>query len=124
MIIGIIVITIIFFTQIFTMKVEYGSELVTIKSPTISFMIMNDISDEVIIKKIQENTFYLNEECTDCKFISDRTPLITAVAYKRTELIKYMVKNGVSIEKNKQILADDGPEEFLQFLNESINGDK
>ncbi len=46
-----------------------------------------------------------------------RTPLITAIAYKRDELAKFMIDNGVSVEESIKILKEEGVPEYVNRLN-------
>ncbi|HDL01479.1 MAG TPA: hypothetical protein ENH23_04525 [candidate division Zixibacteria bacterium] len=110
-----------FFIEKYDVTIKYGYGPVTSSPPIISFMIMEKMSDEKIKNKILEDPLSIYEECKECNMLVMRTPLITAIAYERTELIRYMVERGVSVEKNIIILKAEGPEEYIQFLNDVID---
>jgi uncharacterized protein YpmB len=116
----IIFIAIAFFLKKYDFTVEYKEEPIKKALPIVSFMIMNNMSDDKIKEKILEDPLFLHEECKDCQFVDMRTPFITAVAFKRTELIKYMIEKGVSVEKNIKIIEAEGPKEYLEFLNDIL----
>ena len=116
----IIVLILFFIFSDYKLVFSVKTELQTVQMTTISSMIWDDISDELIIEKMEENPSLINEECLSC-VLDYQTPLLTAVGAKRTELIKYMIRNGVNVEKTiSNLEGHDYLRDFSDYFKKII----
>ncbi len=116
----IIVLILFFIFSDYKLVFSVKTELQTVQMTTISSMIWDDISDELIIEKMEENPSLINEECLSC-VLDYQTPLLTAVGAKRTELIKYMIRNGVNVEQTiSNLEGHDYLRDFSDYLKKII----
>ena len=99
-------------------KVNVGTEYLTIQPTILSYMIMEEeIADSEILREIEQNNSLLYETCNDCPdyCVSCKTPLIAAVLYKRYDLAKEMIRKGAPVEQSIAILQS------REHLNEQVD---
>ena len=107
-------------SKYFDVQVRFGQKPIGHKPPTISFLIMNGEQDEVIHQKILESPSLLHEKSPD-ELLDLKTPIITAIAYKRYELLKFIIKQGAPVKESQEILKKSNNDQYLTILDKIIN---
>ena len=73
-------------------------------------------SDEEIIKAMKNNRLIMFETYYDSLVVGQRTTLLSALEKKRTGLVVYLLKNGVSVRGSLEILQKEDLPESIETL--------
>lgn len=103
----------------YKIKLTITEEPAYLDLPVLTSMIMNDETDEDVIKKINLNPSLMNE-IFESPFISMQTPLLTAITYNRLKIAEHMIVKGVSFKDSQKILKEGNYAEYLDVLNTLI----
>ena len=96
----------------FSIEIDYGVEPITIEPCLISFHIMKQATDDEITSLIKNDKTSLNCDAENLTFVDLKTPLITALAYERYELVKEMLRLGAPVQKTIKILEFEEEDKF------------
>ena len=98
-------------------NVNYGVKANVGAIPRVSAMILyKNSADEDIIRAMKNNRQIMFETYYDSLVVGQRTPLLSALEKKRTGLVVYLLKNGVSVRGSLEILQKEDLPESIETL--------
>lgn len=77
--------------------------------PKVMLILSSDLSDEEVIGELKKEPTLIEYSFQDAPVYYMRLPILAAVEYRRKEVAKYMIAQGVSVKRALQVLraADD-----------------